>query len=112
MEIKPISIEEYNKAVEEKQKCFLVFTKENCSVCGRLIPVLEKISDEYKDHPEMHYYNMEIHDPDARALFKSWQLAGVPQTCAKDGHIEWCGREYRRTDQQHAGTECRCAARQ
>ena len=68
MEIKPISIEEYNKAVEEKQKCFLVFTKDNCSVCGRLIPVLEKISDEYKDHPEMHYYNMEIHDPDAREI--------------------------------------------
>lgn len=89
MEIKPISIEEYNKAVEEKQKCFLVFTKENCSVCGRLIPILEKISDEYKDHPEMHYYNMEIHDPDARALFKSWQLAGVPQTCIiNDGEFQ------------------------
>lgn len=89
MEIKPISIEEYNKAVEEKQKCFLVFIKENCSVCGRLIPVLEKISDEYKDHPEMHYYNMEIHDPDARALFKSWQLAGVPQTCIiNDGEFQ------------------------
>lgn len=89
MEIKPITIDEFNKAVEEKQKCFLVFTKENCSVCARLIPILERISDEYTDHPEMHFYQMEIHEPDVRALFKHWQLAGVPQTCIiNDGEFQ------------------------
>lgn len=89
MELKMITINEYNKIVEDKEKCFLVFTKEKCSVCARLKPILEKLGDEYAGHPEFSMYNMEIHDPDARALFKSWSLAGVPQTCIiNDGEFQ------------------------
>ncbi|MEE0435624.1 MAG: thioredoxin family protein [Peptococcaceae bacterium] len=81
MEIPMITIQEYNEIVADKEKCFLIFTKQKCSVCARLIPTMQKIADEYAGNPEMHFYNMEIHDPDARALFKSWNLVGVPQTC-------------------------------
>lgn len=81
MEIPMITIQEYNEIVADKEKCFLIFTKQKCSVCARLIPTMQKIVDEYAGNPEMHFYNMEIHDPDARALFKSWNLVGVPQTC-------------------------------
>ena len=76
MEIPMITIQQYNDIVADQEKCFLIFTKQKCSVCGRLMPNMEKIADEYSDHPEMHFYNMEIHDPDARALFKSWNLVG------------------------------------
>ncbi len=90
MEIPMITIQQYNDIVAEKEKCFLIFTKQNCSVCGRLMPNMQKIADEYSaEHPEMHFYNMEIHDPDARALFKSWNLVGVPQTCIiNDGEFQ------------------------
>lgn len=89
MELKMITIDEYQQAVDEKQKFVLVFSKEKCSVCKRLIPCIEKIADDYAAHPELHFYNMEIHDPEARALFKSWSLAGVPQTCLiNDGEFQ------------------------
>ena len=80
MEIPMITISQYNDIVADKEKCFLIFTKQKCSVCARLMPNMQKIADEYASHPEMHFYNMEIHDPDARSLFKSWNLVGVPQT--------------------------------
>lgn len=74
MEIPMITISQYNDIVADKEKCFLIFTKQKCSVCARLMPNMQKIADEYASHPEMHFYNMEIHDPDARSLFKSWNL--------------------------------------
>ena len=89
MEIPMINLQEYNDIVADKEKCFLIFTKQKCSVCARLMPNIEKLADEYANHPEMHFYNMEIHDPDARALFKSWNLVGVPQTCIiNDGEFQ------------------------
>ena len=81
MEIPMINLQQYNEIVDDKEKCFLIITKQKCSVCARLMPNMEKIADEYAGNPDMHFYNMEIHDPDARALFKSWNLVGVPQTC-------------------------------
>ena len=89
MEIPMITISQYNDIVADKEKCFLIFTKQKCSVCARLMPNMQKIADEYASHPEMHFYNMEIHDPDARSLFKSWNLVGVPQTCIiNDGEFQ------------------------
>ena len=92
MEIPMITISQYNDIVADKEKCFLIFTKQKCSVCARLMPNMQKIADEYASHPEMHFYNMEIHDPDARSLFKSWNLVGVPQTCIiNDDMIDTAG---------------------
>ena len=74
MEIPMITISQYNDIVADKEKCFLIFTKQKCSVCARLMPNMQKI---------------EIHDPDARSLFKSWNLVGVPQTCIiNDGEFQ------------------------
>lgn len=89
MEIPMITIQQYQEIVDDKEKCFLIFTKQKCSVCARLMPNIEKLADEYASHDDMHFYNMEIHDPDARALFKSWNLVGVPQTCIiNDGEFQ------------------------
>ena len=89
MEIPMITISQYNDIVADKEKCFLIFTKQKCSVCARLMPNMQKIADEYASHPEMHFYNMYIHDTDARSLFKSWNLVGVPQTCIiNDGEFQ------------------------
>ena len=89
MEIPMITIQQYQEIVDDKEKCFLIFTKQKCSVCARLMPNIEKLADEYASRDDMHFYNMEIHDPDARALFKSWNLVGVPQTCIiNDGDFQ------------------------
>lgn len=81
MEIEKITKAQFDGIVADQENCFLIFTKENCKVCAKLAPIIEKIADEYRDSNEMHFYNMEIHDPEARALFKGWELVGVPQTC-------------------------------
>lgn len=89
MEIPKITKEQYDQVVANQENAFLIFTKENCKVCARLAPTMEKLADAYSGNPDMHFYNMEIHDPEARALFKGWQLVGVPQTCIiKNGQYQ------------------------
>lgn len=80
VELKRLDRAEYEKVVGRQENCFITFTKQNCQICERLKPTLEKIADEYTGSDAIHFYNMEINDPEARDIFKGWQLVGVPQT--------------------------------
>ena len=46
MEIPMITISQYNDIVADKEKCFLIFTKQKCSVCARLMTNMQKIAVE------------------------------------------------------------------
>lgn len=80
MELQRLDKPAYEEVIKRKETCFITFTKQNCQICKRLKPTLEKISEEYTGSDEIHFYNMEINDPEVRDIFKGWQLVGVPQT--------------------------------
>ncbi|MFM9413696.1 thioredoxin family protein [Peptococcus simiae] len=72
----------YNRAIkEDKETCVIVFTKESCNVCKKLEPVVDRVAEEYKaEGKPVTFYHMDVLQPDARKIFKSWDLVGVPQS--------------------------------
>ena len=71
----------FDKAVnQDKETCIIVFSKESCNVCARLEPTIVKISKDFETSDELNFYTMDVLDDDAKRIFKSWQLVGVPQT--------------------------------
>lgn len=64
-----------------KETCIIVFSKESCNVCRKLEPIVDKLAAEYTaENKPVQFYHMDVLQPDARKIFKSWKLVGVPQT--------------------------------
>lgn len=81
MELTHLTRPDIDKILDSQETCLLVFSKDNCPICKRLKPTLEKIADDFKDSSELAFYEATINEPEVREVFKGWQLAGVPQTC-------------------------------
>ena len=61
--------------VDGKQTCVLFITREdNCSVCRKVEPKLENLSEEYEDLP---FYVMDVYD--AQAVLMDHHLKSLPQ---------------------------------
>lgn len=88
MNLTPATGEDFKRIEAAEETCIIVFSKDGCKVCARLEPTMDKIAADYKDSSEVRFYSMNVLEPSSRALFKSWQLVGVPQTALiKDGEF-------------------------
>lgn len=74
-----LSGSEYEKQVVASEKiCMITFYKENCKVCTALLPIVEKLSQEYENIID--FYKMNALLPDSKPIFKQLKLNGLPQT--------------------------------
>lgn len=80
MNLQKITASEYEKIVENKETCVVVFSKESCSVCKELAPMMEKVAGEYENDESLNFYTVDVQEPESLALFKSLKLIGVPQS--------------------------------
>lgn len=81
MDLPKINGEEFQKITSEnKETCVIIFSKESCSVCKQLAPVVEKVAASYEAEGTVKFYSMDVKTDDGLATFKSLQLMGVPQS--------------------------------
>lgn len=90
MNLPPLTAAGFEEAVnQDKETCIIVFSKESCKVCARLEPTIVKIAKDYETSDQLNFYSMDVLDEGAKAIFKSWQLVGVPQTVfIKNGEFQ------------------------
>lgn len=73
----------------KKENCIVVFSKETCSVCKKLEPVVSKIAGEYVDSDELSFYTMDVKEAGSKKVFKELNLVGVPQTVfIREGEVK------------------------
>ena len=74
--LQKIDYQGYKENIENgKQSCVLFITREeNCSVCKKVQPKLENLSEEYEDFP---FYMMDVYD--AQAVLMDFRLKSLPQ---------------------------------
>ena len=78
MSLIKISADEFDKVLESKETCVMIFSKETCSVCKTLAPIAEKVSEEFKN--QIKFYSLTVSDPETLLRFRDLKLLGVPQT--------------------------------
>lgn len=81
---------QYRNIIEKKEEnCLVVFSKETCSVCKKLEPVITKIAGEYEGNDELNFYTMDVKNDGSKKVFKELNLVGVPQTVfIKEGEVK------------------------
>ena len=81
MNVKDITATEFNDIIHEhKETCVVMFSKESCSVCKELAPMMESVAAEYANDDRVNFYHIDVQTEDGLALFKSLKLIGVPQS--------------------------------
>ena len=78
MSLIKISADEFDKILESKETCVMIFSKETWSVCKTLAPIAEKVSEEFKN--QIKFYSLTVTDPETLLKFRELKLLGVPQT--------------------------------
>ena len=78
MSLIKISAEDFDTILKNKETCVMVFSKDTCSVCKNLLPVAEKVSDEFEG--QIKFYSLTVTDPEVLLRFRSLKLLGVPQS--------------------------------
>lgn len=79
--IKKLKAAAFNEIVEEQGKtCLVLVTRKDCTVCKRVHPKLEELSEDYPDFP---FYEVDVNEQPG-VLTKN-HLKGVPQTIFYSG---------------------------
>lgn len=81
MNLTHITAEDFDEIINEnKETCVVVFSKESCSVCKELAPMMEEVAKSYENDERINFYNIDVQTEGGLALFKSLKLIGVPQS--------------------------------
>lgn len=75
MELKRLNAVTFEEVIYDNyEKCLVLFAKKKCHVCQEVTPMLEEISDKYKDKFGFYYVDVE----EDKDLFNRFSLRGVP----------------------------------
>lgn len=81
MNLTHITAQDFDEIINDnKETCVVVFSKESCSVCKELAPMMEDVANQYENDDRVNFYNIDVQTEDGLALFKSLKLIGVPQS--------------------------------
>lgn len=83
MELKSLDAKAFDEIIyDNAESCLVVFSRKNCHVCAAVVPMVEEISEKYKD--KLWFYRVDVEEQ--RALFNRFSFRGVPQLVFfKDG---------------------------
>ena len=76
MSLQPLNADSFEEIIYDKgDPCLVLFSRKDCHVCKRVIPVLEELQPNYED--KFGFYCVDIEEN--TKLFQQFSLKGVPQ---------------------------------
>ncbi|TGE37373.1 thioredoxin [Desulfosporosinus fructosivorans] len=87
MELSRLDAKTFDEIIYDKaENCLVVFSRKTCHVCAEVVPMVEGISENYKDKLGFYYVDSE----EQRDLYNRFSLRGVPQLLFfKDGEYQF-----------------------
>lgn len=76
--LNPVAFDEYVK--KSKKPCLVMVSRKTCTVCEKVHPKLETLSEDYPDFP---FYEVDVNQ--MQNILLENRLKGVPQTLFYDG---------------------------
>ena len=75
MELTKLNEKSFEEKIYDKcENCLVVFSRKNCHVCAEVVPMVEEVSEEYKD--KLGFFRVDVEEE--RDLFIRFSLRGVP----------------------------------
>ena len=60
MNLPQITAEQLDEFLAQKKSCVVVFSKESCSVCKVLAPMMENVAKEYEGNDALDFYSIDV----------------------------------------------------